>query len=227
MLNLFKTLILGSAARAEEQVTDIFAIDLIEQKIREADSALGAAKTTLAALIVRERSERQLLETVEARIADLEGRARAALAAGREDLAADAAVAIADLENERALRRSTLDQLGQRIARTRAAVEKANRRIIDLRQGLISARAADAERRAQRSVNRSLGNNHAAREAEELIARVLGASEPQAEADVLDEIDASLDQSAVRDRLAAAGFGSKPRVDAADVLARLRSAPTA
>jgi len=163
MLNVLKTLFLGASARAEEQLTDHLAIDLIEQKIRESEGALSLAKSTLAALIIRQRNETQTLSRLETQIADLETRARQALAAGREDLAADVAAAIASLENERAVRRDTLDQLANRVARTQASVEKANRRIIDLRQGMISARAADAERKAQKSLNRSIGNTSAIR----------------------------------------------------------------
>ncbi len=223
MLNVLKTLFLGASARAEAQLTDHFAIDLIEQKIRESEAALALAKSTLAALIIRQRNETQTLTRLETQIADLETRARQALAAGREDLAADAAAAIASLENERAVRRDTLAQLTDRVARTQASVEKANRRIIDLRQGMISARAADAERKEQKSLNRSIGNTSAIREAEDLIARVVNGPDPFAESEVLDEIDAGLSQTGIRDRLGDAGFGDKTKVRADDVLARLKS----
>jgi len=226
MLNVLKTLLRGASARAEEQLTDHYAIDLIEQKIRESESALANAKSTLAALIIRQRNEAGMLTRLDAQIADLEDRARAALVSGREDLAADAASAIADLENERAVRRQTLGQLGERVQRTQAAVEKADRRIIDLRQGMISARSADAERKAQRSLNRSIGSTSSIREAEALIARVVNGPDPFAESEVLDEIDAGLDASSIRDRLGDAGFGDRTRVRADDVLARLRTAPT-
>lgn len=226
MLNVLKTLFLGASARAEEQLTDHFAIDLIEQKIRESEHALSLAKTTLAALIMRQRNEQKTLTRLETQITDLEARAREALAAGREDLAADAASAIADLENERVLRKDTLAQLTDGVARTQSAVEKANRRIIDLRQGMISARAADAERKAQKSLNRSIGQTASIREAEELIARVVNGPDPFAESEVLDQIDAGLNGTDIRDRLGDAGFGSKSKVRADDVLARLKSAPT-
>lgn len=222
MFNVLRTLFAGASARAEEQLVDTFAIDLIEQKIREADAGLAAAKNTLAALIVRQRNEQQTLERLQAQIADLEGRVRQALANGRDDLATDGATAIAQLENERAVRRDTLDQLANRVARTQSSVEKAHRRIIDLRQGMISARAANAEHKAQKSLNRSLGSTAAVREAEELIARVMNRSDPLAESEVLDEIDDGLSNTAIRDRLGAAGFGTKSKVDAAEVLARLR-----
>ena len=222
MFNVLRTLFAGASARAEEQLVDTFAIDLIEQKIREADAGLAAAKNTLAALIVRQRNEQQTLDRLQAQIADLEARVRQALANGRDDLATDGATAIAQLENERAVRRDTLDQLQNRIARTQSSVEKAHRRIIDLRQGMISARAADAEHKAQKSLNRSLGSTAAVREAEELIARVMNRTDPLAESEVLDEIDDGLSTNAIRDRLGAAGFGTKSKVDAAEVLARLR-----
>jgi phage shock protein A len=223
MFNVLRTLFAGASARAEEQLVDTFAIDLIEQKIREADAGLAAAKNTLAALIVRQRNEQQTFDRLVAQIADLEARVRQALASGREDLATDGATAIAQLENEKSVRRDTLAQLANRIARTQSSVEKAHRRIVDLRQGMISARAADAERKAQKNLNRSLGWTAAVREAEELIARVMVQSDPLAESEVLDEIDAGLSNAGITDRLGAAGFGTKARVDAGDVLARLRS----
>lgn len=223
MLNVLKTLFRGASARAEEQLTDHFAIDLIEQKIREAEGALSLAKTTLAALIIRQRNEEQTLSRLNTQIADLETRARQAMAAGRDDLAGDAASAIATLENERAVRRDTLDQLANRVARTQASVEKAHRRIIDLRQGMISARAADAERKAQKSLNRSIGSTNSIREAEKLVARVVNGPDLFAESEVLDEIDAGLSQTGIRDRLGEAGFGDKIKVRADDVLARLKS----
>jgi len=226
MLNVLKTLFSGASARADEALTDVFAIDLIEQKIRDAEASLNAAKNTLASLIIRKRNEDRHFSRLDAQIKDLEGRATLALNAGNDDRARDAAGAIADLINERSVRQETVDQLAQRVLRTEAAVAKANRRIIDLRQGMISARAIDAERRAQKSLNRSIGNTTAIREAEALINRVMNFDDPLEQSDVLDQIDAGLDGTAVRDRLANAGFGDRQKTSAEDVLARLKAGQT-
>jgi phage shock protein A len=226
MLNVLKTLFNGASARADEALTDHFAIDLIEQKIREAEASLGAAKNTLASLIIRQRSEERHVAKLDVDIKDLETRATAALQKGSDELAAEAAGAIADLMNEREVRRATVDQLSQRVIRTQGAVAKANRRIIDLRQGMIGAKAADAERRAQKSLNRSIGNTTSFRDAEALINRVLSQDDPLEQSDVLDEIDAGLDGKSVRDKLAEAGFGDRTKVSADDVLARLKAANT-
>ena len=226
MLNVLRTLLTGASARADEALTDHFAIDLIEQKIREADAGLNSAKTTLASLIIRQRNEERHVARLDSEIGDLERRTGLALADGQDDLAAEAAAAIAELTNERAVRQATCAQLAQRVVRTQSSVAKANRRLIDLRQGMISARAVDAERRAQRTLNRSIGNTSAMRDAEALIQRVISQDDPLEESDVLDEIDAGLNGASVRDRLAQAGYGDRTRVTGNDILARLKASHT-
>ena len=223
MLNVLRTLMGGVSARADEALTDHFAIDLIEQKIREADGSLAGAKNTLASLIVRQRNEERHIARLDNDIADLERRTSLALKDGQEELAAEAASAIAELVNERAVRQASCAQLVQRVIRTQAAVAKAHRRLIDLRQGMISARAVEAERRAQRSLNRTIGNTSAMRDAEALIERVIQQDDPLEESDVLDEIDAGLNGASVRDRLAQAGYGDRTRITGNDILARLRA----
>ncbi|MEO8530559.1 MAG: PspA/IM30 family protein, partial [Deltaproteobacteria bacterium] len=61
------------------------------------------------------------------------------------------------------------------------------------------------------------------REAEQLIAQVLGRDDPLEQGESLDDIDRSLDLTDVADRMAAAGIGMATKVTAADVLARLKS----
>lgn len=224
MFNVLKTLMTGASARADEALTDHFAIDLIEQKVREAHAGLGGAKNTLASLIIRQRNEERHVARLDQEISDLERRTSLALADGQDELAAEAAAAIAELTNERAVRQATCAQLVQRVVRTQASVARANRRLIDLRQGMISARAIDAERRAQRSLNRSIGNSTAVQDAEALIKRVMNQDDPIEESDVLDEIDAGLNGASVRDRLAQAGYGDRTRVTGGDILARLKAA---
>jgi phage shock protein A len=105
----------------------------------------------------------------------------------------------------------------------RLSVEQAHRRIVDLNQGMISARAIDASRKAQSRLNRSIGRTSSINEAEELLARINESSDPFEEAAILDEIDGQLRHEAIRDRLADAGHGPATKVRAQDVLARLKS----
>ncbi len=221
MFNTLSTLIKGSQARANDRMRDHFAIDLIDQKIREADGSLKAAKATLASLILRHRNESKQIEALDRRIIDLTSRAKAALEDDREDLATEAAVAIAQLENESTLRCDTANRLETKITRLRHSVEAAHRRIIDLKQSAISAKAVQAEQKMQARM--APGAENSFEEAEELIARVMGREDPFEQGEVLRDINAALKHENIGDKLAHEGFGPATKSTAADVLARLKS----
>lgn len=226
MFKTLSTLIAGANARAEDRVRDAFAIELIDQKIREADTHLAAAKATLASLILRQRSELRQLDGLNGRVADLTHRAVAAMAAQELALAAEAAEAIATIENEAAIRSTTLTRLEAQILRLRTSIDAGNRRIIDLKQGAIQARAVRREQDIQSRLTTLLGGPSAAQEAEELIAGVLGRDDPFEQGQILAEIDADLNRAGIADRLADRGFGPATKVTAAQVLARLSNSET-
>lgn len=223
MFSTLRTLIAGANARAEGAVRETYSIELIDQKIREAQDGLKAAKFSLASLMQRERAETRQIEMLKSRIADLSDRAGEALQAGREDLAGEAAQAIADLENETQLRQETVSRLETRVIRLRQSVETANRRIIDLKQGAIAARAIRKEQGIQARLNSHAGGDSAMDEAADLIASVLKRDDPFEQSEILSEIDNGLSHENMADRLAAEGFGASDKTTAADVLNRLKA----
>lgn len=217
------TLFDGANARADDRLRDHFCIELIDQKIREAEASLKAAKFSLASLIQRERAEARNVTALENRITDVTGRATQALSEGREDLAGEAASAIAQMENELGLRRETLRRLEGRILQLRQSVETANRRIMDLKQGAIAARAAKKEADIQKRLGRHVAQDTAFEEAEALIQRVLDRDDPFEQGQILREIDQGLECTDACERLSEAGFGAPTKSSAADVLRRLRA----
>jgi len=223
MFKTLSTLIVGANARNEDRVRDAFAIELIDQKIREAEVSLKTAKATLASLIQRQRAEENQRKTLQNRISDLTERAQHALAANRDDMAMQAAEAIAQMENELTIRSDTLDRLDQKILRLRTSIEAGHRRIIDLKQGAIQARAVRREQTIQSKMHSTIGTTSSAEEAEELITRVLGRDDPFEQAEILSEINSELDHTGVVDRMGDAGFGAATRSTADDVLTRLKS----
>ena len=225
MFELLTTLIKGTNAKAVETATDIFAIDLITQKIREAEAGVNNAKQALASLIMRQRAEQKALDMLRTRKGTMGDRVRQALTAGNEALAMEGATALAQIENEETSRAETVARLNERVERLRGSVEKAHRRVIDLRQGAITARAIDIERKSQKRINKALGAS-AIEEAEALIRRVADQDDPLAQSDILEEIDSSLSHKTTEDKLAEAGFGPATKVRAEDILARLRTTPT-
>ncbi len=222
MFRTLSTLIAGVNARSEDRVRDAFAIELIDQKIREAETSLKAAKATLASLIQRQRSEERQRDALTSRIKDMTQRAQEALEKGCEDLASEAAQAIASMENELTLRQETCARLGQKVLRLRHAIEAGHRRIIDLKQGAIQARAVRREQAIQSRLNSTIGHSAATDEAEELIARVMGRDDPFEQSEILREIDRDLGHETLTDRLAARGCGPSARTTADDVLKRLK-----
>src|SRR5258708_364159 len=103
-LPMFKTLLMlyrGSVAAAGEDLEGRNALLILDQQMRDAAAAVERAKRTLALAIAQDQQEGRRLDTTNARIADLEIRATAALDGGREDLAGEAAQSIAIREADR------------------------------------------------------------------------------------------------------------------------------
>ena len=93
------------------------------------------ARRALALSMAQEAQEEPRLEDAARRIADLEDRTRQALAAGRDDLATEAAEAIAGLEAEQGARRNAQALFSAEAARLRRIVADTEARLADLDRG--------------------------------------------------------------------------------------------
>jgi phage shock protein A len=114
MFGSLKTLFVRASARTEDALRDTYAIELIDQKIREVETSLMAAKSTLASLIQRQRSEQALAGGLAARITALTARIVQALDSGRNDLAIEGALATArrpDFQNRSRAQRKAAGKL--------------------------------------------------------------------------------------------------------------------
>jgi phage shock protein A len=231
------TLMRGSAAAAEQDFADRSALLILDQQIRDAAAAIERSKRALAVAIAQDEAEGKRLDATLKRIADLEERARAALAGGRDDLAGEAAEAIAIMEADRDSIRTARKTFAAETSHLKAALANAGQRLAELERGRRIALAAESVRRLKASPG-SAGSPGAAgaaalAEAEATLKRL---RERQAEDAAAGAAYESLvpggDPASTAERLEAAGFGRRTRPTAADVLARLRSqagasAPTA
>ena len=77
------------------------------------------------------------------------------------------------MENELTVRHQAEERLERWILHLRQSVETANRRIVDLKQGAIAARAIKREQGIQRRINQHLGGKSPIEEAEALIGQVM------------------------------------------------------
>jgi phage shock protein A len=228
MFKLLFTLARGAAAAAEEEVVDRSALLILDQQIRDAATAVERGKRALAVAVAHDEAEGRRLEATLARIADLEERAVAALAGGREDLASEAAESIALMEADRDTVREARAAFAQEIAHLKRTAVDAGRRLAELERGRRIAQAAEAVRRLKTRGPAGVDGATALADAEATLRRL---RERQAKDAAIDASAESLDASAAVDtiatRLEAAGFGKRTRLTAADVLDRLHKRATA
>lgn len=225
---MFKTVLTifrGSVAAAEEELQDRTALVVLDQQMRDAAAAVDRSKRTLALAIAGDAQEGRRLEATNARIADLEVRATAALEGGREDLAREAAQAIANLEAERDAAMTARTLFGTEITRLKRHVANAEARIAELDRGRRLARASEAVRSLRRSgIEAARPYESTLPEAEATLKRLRDRQiEIQAADDALFEIDTASGPSATAEKLAEQGFGPRMKSTADDVLARLRA----
>ena len=224
MLKLFVTLARGLARRSTEEVLDHHAVIILDQQIADCATAVEASRRALAIAIAQDRSEAKRAQSLRDRIADLEGRAVAAIQGGREDLAQEAAEAIAPLEADLQATDEACRRFADEAKRLRRTVADAERRLANLERGRRTAQAAEAVRRL-RETAAAAGTTASSPLAEaEATLRRLQQQQAEAEAasEALDELDTDRAAETVTEKLADQGFGPRLKPTADDVLERLR-----
>jgi phage shock protein A len=224
MLKTLVTLVRGRTFTIAEEVADQNALLILDQQMRDANGTLDKAKKALAVAIAQDSQESQRLDTTRARIEDLKTRAVSAIEGGRDDLATEAAEAIAILEAERDASLTARALFAAEITKLKGHVLQQQMRFSQLERGRRIARAAEAIRVARRG--RIEGAPIFAGTLAEAEATLDRLREHQVEADAaeaaLDALDATTGPIAVVEKLSAEGFGPRSKPNAADVLARLR-----
>src|SRR5262249_4377202 len=131
-----------------------------------------SARRALSIATAQDATEQRRIDKLEADIRDLEARATAALDT-REDLATEAAEAIAGLEIDLTAARTSHTNFARESARMRALVRNGERRLSDLERGRRTAQAAEAVRRLRTRGIWTVGSNASAlRDAEETLERL-------------------------------------------------------
>jgi phage shock protein A len=227
MFKTVLTLFRGSVAAAGEELEDRSAL-FLDQQMRDAAAAVERSKRTLALAIAGDQQEGRRLDATNARIADLEVRATAAIDGGREDLAREAAQAIANLEADRDAAMTARTLFASEITRMKRQVAGAEARITELDRGRRIARASEAVRAMRRGgVEAAMPYESTLPEAENTLKRLRERQmEAQAADEAFSELDAASGPLATAEKLAEQGFGPRLKSTADDVLARLNAKRT-
>src|SRR5262245_23834058 len=224
MLKTIVTLVRGAAFRAEEEFADRSALLILDQQIRDAAAGIERAKRALAVAIAQDEAEGKRLEATLQRIADLEERAVAALNGGADELATEAAEAIAVMEADRDAIREARATFAREIGSLKATVRKSAARLAELERGRRIASAAESVRRLKAGAGLAAPNGATALvDAEQTLRRLRERqAEDSASADAYEALETEPNPAGIADRLEAAGFGKRTRPTAASVLERLK-----
>ncbi len=193
----------------------------LDRSIKAAAAAHFAARRALAVALAEEERETRRRATLTEKISDLERRAVDALRAGRDDLAAAAADAIAAMETEvQAITQASL-RFAAEVALARREVDAQRRRLADLDRGRRLARVGAALTSAAQG-SRSSSGIDSFTEAEAALVRV-EADNHDARA-IRDEL--ARPSARLIDHMSDLGFGAPTHVRPSDVLSRLRAMTT-
>ena len=146
------TLFRGTAHEAGAAVVDANALRILDQEIRDADTALGRARDDLATLVAKRRMIEKELKNLSDQASRYESSARAALAKGDEALAMEVAQRISELESEVATKSPQLAEMHSAEERMHKTIATTQQRVENLRREIDVVKVNDSVQRAQAAV---------------------------------------------------------------------------
>lgn len=222
MFKVIATLVRGRGADAAQGFVDANALTILRQQLRDAADGLEKAKRSVAVVMAYCEREKASAGRIAGQIADLEARALEALRRERDDLATEAAAAIAELEAEKNANARAIDHYEREIARLRGQVGLSEQRLRATQRGYQLAEAAAKTHKLRGTLPD--GVIASLKEAEATLDRLQERHEVAEEVELaMVELSAGSTAEAMSARLAAAGCGAPLRSQTAQVLARLRA----
>ena len=219
------TALRGGASEVGEAVIDANAVRILEQEIRDAETAIGKAKQSLTRMKGTEIRLKREIGVLDADISDYEQKAMAALNNGEEALATEVAERIAELESDRNDKGTEQASLDAEINKIHAMIKARERTIQKNKRELDKVRTVRELQRATESVSSNFAatgssEHRVAKALERVKAKQqnwqdrLQAGEWMEEKEGGDDLDAKLREKGI-------GDGGSP--GASDVLARLKA----
>jgi phage shock protein A len=221
MFKQIMTLARGRVTDSSLTVLDANALALLRQQMRDAAQGVGKSRKAVAVVMAYAEREKSTLKRIEAQISDLETRALDALAQDREELAAEAAEAIARLEVERDTTHRAVKTYETQIIRLKTCLAESEACLRDMKQGQHLAEANDKAHRLRGML--PSGTTNDLKDAETTLKRLQERQEhADATAAALVELSVGNNAEDLATRLAEEGCGSPMKPDSASVLERLK-----
>ncbi len=219
------TALKGGANEVGEAIVDANAIRILEQEIRDAESAIGSAKQSLTRMKGTEIKLKREIATLDADVADYERKAMSALNAGEEALATEVAERIAELEGERGEKATEQGALDAEVRKIHTMIKSRERTIQKNKRELDKVRTVQELQRATQSVSKNFAatgssEHRVSKALERVKAKQQGWQDRMEAGEWLESQEAGSDIDA---KLRAKGIGTPAGSGANDVLARLKA----
>ena len=151
------TLVRGTAHDAGQAAVDKRALVILDQQIRDAQTAQGKARDDLATLTAKRRMIEKELEALTTQRDKYEASARAAMQRGDMDLAREVAERLASIETEGATKGPQIADMRSAEDRIRGIIKQSDGKIQALSREVEVVRANESVQKAQASVAASYG----------------------------------------------------------------------
>ncbi len=142
----------GGANAAAEAVADSQAMRILDQELRDADGALRQARSDLAGMMATAKRIEKRVEDARAKEERDIHNARAAMEAGREDLARGLAERVATARADLARDEADLDRMRQQQQGMLRTVKDTEARIGTMKREVESVKATESLQRAQKAI---------------------------------------------------------------------------
>ncbi|KQZ18939.1 PspA/IM30 family protein [Caulobacter sp. Root1472] len=171
--NKLFTLGRAGAHEATAAVVDANALRILDQEIRDADTAQGKARDDMATLVARRRILEKEVAGFRDQVTKYEASARAAVQKGDMDLARQVAQRIADLEQDIALKEPQIGDMRTAEDQLHTAITATDRRIETLRREVEVVKVNESVQKAQAAVSaRGAGAGASLGSAADSLARI-------------------------------------------------------
>ncbi|PLR28761.1 phage shock protein A [Caulobacter zeae] len=163
----------AGAHEATSAVVDANAIRILDQEIRDADTAQAKARDNLATLVARRRIQENDVKSLREQVAKYENSARAAVTKGDMDLARQVAQRIADIESEISLKEPQIGSMREAEDQLHQAIAATDRRIDTLKREVEVVKVNESVQKAQEAVTaRGAGAGASLGSAADSLARI-------------------------------------------------------
>jgi len=218
------TAIRGGVSEAGEAIVDNQALRILDQEIRDADSALGKSKEALTGIIAKRKLADKKVDSLKVSLTEYEGYAMQALDKGDDGLAIEIAEKIAGLEAELLGEEGMAKAFADSEAQLRKTVGQTQANLKRLKQQVDTVKATEIVQRSQAAVAaQHSGTGSSMRSALDSLERLKSKqAERAARFEAASELAESTEEVSLDTKLKAAGIvdgGAK----GGDVLARLKA----